>query len=164
MHQSGHLDIEYAGFPRRALAIAIDSLLVSLLSSLALVAFFGLDYLIELHQSGRMINADWRAAALEQAITAAWFIGFWAWWMATPGKQLCDCQIVDARTLRRPGLGRLLLRYIGYLVSLLPLGLGFFWMLFDRRRQGWHDKMANTLVIMQDASLNPAGVARETRR
>jgi hypothetical protein len=34
-----------------------------------------------------------------------------------------------------------------YLGCLIPLGLGFIWVAFDRRKQGWHDKAANTVVI-----------------
>ena len=44
---------------------------------------------------------------------------------------------------------QLLLRYLGYYVSLLPVGLGFFWIGLDRRKQGWHDKLAGTLVVNQ---------------
>jgi len=161
MHDFGHADVQYAGFPRRALAISLDSLLVTLLSSAVLAAVFGFEYLVELHQAGKTPSVDWRAATIEQSITAVWFIGFWAWWMATPGKQLFDCQIVDATTLRRPRFSRLVLRYIGYIISLLPLGLGFLWVLFDRRRQGWHDKMANTLVIMQDESLKTQSIGTD---
>jgi uncharacterized RDD family membrane protein YckC len=153
MHNTGHFDVDYAGFPRRLLALCLDSLLVSALSSIVVIALFGMDHLVQLHQATNPASIDWQATAIEQAISAAWCIGFWAWWMATPGKQLFDCQVVDATTLGKPSLGRLVIRYIGYIVSLLPLGLGFLWIVFDRRRQGWHDKMANTLVIMQDASL-----------
>jgi uncharacterized RDD family membrane protein YckC len=38
-------------------------------------------------------------------------------------------------------------RYVGCVVSLAALGLGFAWILADDRRQGWHDKMARTCVI-----------------
>ena len=44
-------------------------------------------------------------------------------------------RIVDARTGGHAPFGRLVLRYAGYLVSTLPLGLGYLWMLWDRRRQ-----------------------------
>jgi uncharacterized RDD family membrane protein YckC len=46
-----------------------------------------------------------------------------------------------------PGLGRSFLRYIGYFVSGLALGIGFLWVAFDSRKQGWHDKIAGTVVI-----------------
>ena len=42
-------------------------------------------------------------------------------------------------------------RYLGYYVSTIPLMLGFLWVAFDARKQGWHDKMANTVVIRKRA-------------
>ena len=38
-------------------------------------------------------------------------------------------------------------RYIGYYISAFALYIGFIWVLFDNRRQGWHDKLAGTYVI-----------------
>jgi len=43
--------------------------------------------------------------------------------------------------------GRLALRYLGYYVSTIVLFLGFFWVAWDKKKQGWHDKMARTVVI-----------------
>jgi uncharacterized RDD family membrane protein YckC len=72
---------------------------------------------------------------------------FWTERQGTPGKLVLGLRIVDAETGGTPRIGRLVLRYVGYLVSALPLGLGYLWALWDPRRQGWHDKMAGTLVI-----------------
>jgi uncharacterized RDD family membrane protein YckC len=64
----------------------------------------------------------------------------------TPGKALLGLRVV--RTDGRPvNLGRAVLRLIAYLIAALPLFLGFIWILFDNRRQGWHDKIARTYVI-----------------
>ncbi len=38
-------------------------------------------------------------------------------------------------------------RYLAYFVSLVPLGLGYLWVALDKRKQGWHDKIAGTVVI-----------------
>ena len=38
---------------------------------------------------------------------------------------------------------------VGYPLSLLFFGLGIVWVLWDRRRQGWHDKLAKTVVIKE---------------
>jgi len=46
------------------------------------------------------------------------------------------------------------LRALGCFLSLLPLGLGFLWIAFDRDRQAWHDKVAGTVVLRV-----PRGVA-----
>ena len=58
-----------------------------------------------------------------------------------------SARIVDARTGNRPSNGQLVGRYLAYYLSMLPLFAGFFWVAFDPRKQGWHDKLANTLVV-----------------
>jgi uncharacterized RDD family membrane protein YckC len=45
------------------------------------------------------------------------------------------------------GLVASLLRFVGYLVSTLVLMLGFLWIIWDKDKQGWHDKIAGTLVV-----------------
>jgi uncharacterized RDD family membrane protein YckC len=47
----------------------------------------------------------------------------------------------------RMGFIRATLRYFGYIVSTIPLFFGFIWILFSRKRQGWHDKIARTCVV-----------------
>ena len=39
------------------------------------------------------------------------------------------------------------IRFVAYLASMLPLMLGFLWVLKDSRKQGFHDKIANTVVL-----------------
>jgi uncharacterized RDD family membrane protein YckC len=78
---------------------------------------------------------------------AAAVIGFWRYCGATPGKIAVGVKIVDAATGGPPTLGRLVLRFLAYFVSAFPLYLGFLWVAFDRRKQGWHDKIARTVVI-----------------
>ena len=41
---------------------------------------------------------------------------------------------------------RSFLRWVGYLLSLTALGLGFLWIAFDERRRGWHDYLSGTWV------------------
>jgi uncharacterized RDD family membrane protein YckC len=72
---------------------------------------------------------------------------FWYFRSATPGKMVISAVVVDARTFGRPSVGQLIGRYLGYYVSTIPLCAGLIWVAFDPRKQGWHDKMANTVVI-----------------
>jgi glyoxylase-like metal-dependent hydrolase (beta-lactamase superfamily II) len=66
-------------------------------------------------------------------------------------------RIVDAGTGAVPTNRRLLVRYLGYYVSTLPLMLGFLWIAFDPRKQGWHDKMAGTVVVRPRRRGRPDG-------
>jgi len=64
----------------------------------------------------------------------------------TIGKAIMGLQVVPMSG-GRIGLLRATLRYLGYIVSIIPLFFGFVWILFSRRRQGWHDHIANTCVV-----------------
>jgi uncharacterized RDD family membrane protein YckC len=65
----------------------------------------------------------------------------------TIGKRALGIRVVDFRTGGRIGFGRAVIRYIGRYVSALPCLLGYFWMLWDRERQTWHDKFATDVVV-----------------
>jgi len=72
---------------------------------------------------------------------------FWMTKQATPGKMVISATIVDADSGKAPTTGQLIGRYLAYYVSSIPLGLGFLWVAFDRKKQGWHDKLAGTVVV-----------------
>jgi uncharacterized RDD family membrane protein YckC len=80
-------------------------------------------------------------------VVGSLIVGFWRYCGATPGKLAVGVKIVDATTGAAPSTGRLVIRLACYLVSALPFYLGFLWIVFDRRKQGWHDKIAGTVVI-----------------
>ena len=47
-------------------------------------------------------------------------------------------------------------RVLGYIVSAI-LMLGFIWIAVDRRRQGFHDKLAGTFVVYDDTGTSMMG-------
>jgi len=75
------------------------------------------------------------------------FLLFWIKKQATPGKMFLSMKIVDATTYEKPSNKQFYLRMLGYIISIIPLFLGIIWIAFDSKKQGWHDKLANTLVI-----------------
>ena len=81
------------------------------------------------------------------AVLFAFTIFMWQTRGGTPGKLLLGLRVVDATTLGPMTTPQALGRYLAYLVSMLPLCLGFIWVVLDRRHQAWHDKLAGTLVI-----------------
>jgi uncharacterized RDD family membrane protein YckC len=142
-------EFEYAGFWIRFWAFLIDSLLVSLLLVPLLVQLskaFGwqekrldlMDLAAHLTLANVLLNVVAPAIAV---------LVFWRYRSATPGKMAIGATIVDATTGARPSTGQLIGRYLGYYVALIPLMLGLFWVGIDPRKQGWHDKLANTVVI-----------------
>jgi uncharacterized RDD family membrane protein YckC len=72
---------------------------------------------------------------------------FWFYKSATPGKMVLNLSIVDANTGNKPSIKQFIIRYIGYFISIAPVFLGIIWIGFDKRKQGWHDKLAGTIVI-----------------
>lgn len=137
-------DIEYVGFWSRVLASLIDTILLLAIIYPMLYASYGGEYFT----SGG-IMAGTADLLLNYVFPAIAVIIFWVWKSATPGKMLIKARIVDADTLGKPSTGKMISRYLGYYVSMLPLFLGIFWVAFDNRKQGWHDKLAGTLVIRQ---------------
>ena len=89
-------------------------------------------------------------------------ITFWVYKAATPGKMAISSKIVDAQTGDQPSTGQFVGRYFAYFVSVLPLGLGIFWVAFDKKKQGWHDKLAGTVVVRKKNS-GPEPVAFENK-
>jgi uncharacterized RDD family membrane protein YckC len=75
----------------------------------------------------------------------------------TFGKKLLGIRVVDARTGGAVGYGRATIRFISRILSSLPLYLGYLWMLWDREKQTWHDKLAGTYVVRAEtAAITPS--------
>jgi uncharacterized RDD family membrane protein YckC len=65
----------------------------------------------------------------------------------TLGKKALGIRVVDFNSGGSIGYGRGAIRYIGRLVSSIPCLLGYFWMLWDKEKQTWHDKFATSVVV-----------------
>jgi uncharacterized RDD family membrane protein YckC len=102
---------------------------------------------------------DLRNFLVQEFLPALLILWFWIKYSGTPGKMLLDCEIVDARTGKQIDFKQAILRYI---VSALPFGLGFLWIMLDKRKQGWHDKIAGTVVIIHDEATVPLSQLQES--
>ncbi len=143
---------EYVGFGPRFVAFLLDSLVALIpLSLLAALVLPSLDL------SGIDVNDPATIRTLlmtlvtrltfDVIVLAVLVLACWIRFAATPGKMVFRAAIVDASTLQPVPPSRLVLRYLGYFPSTIALGIGFVWIAFDRRKQGWHDKMAGTVVV-----------------
>ena len=63
------------------------------------------------------------------------------------GHRILGMRVVDAKTGKFIGIPRGFLRGLGYIIADIPIGLGLFWAGWDARKQGWHDKIAGTVVV-----------------
>ena len=132
----------YVGFWNRTAAALIDSVLLLLVTLPIQQVLSG----GELAMSGLQPTGI-RDLLVSYVLPAAAVLVFWKYRSATPGKMFMAAEIVDAATGGKPASRQLLIRYLGYYVSTLPLLLGLVWVAFDPRKQGWHDKLAGTVVV-----------------
>lgn len=141
----------YAGFWRRAAASFIDSLLFGLvLAVIYLLLGWGLPGAAAPAAANPVAEF-----ALGNLLPVALTVFLWVRFLGTPGKRLLGYEVVDADSGAALRIGQALPRYLGYFVSLLPFGLGFLWIAWDRRKQGFHDKIAKTVVVLEDPAREP---------
>ena len=133
----------YVGFWMRVFASIIDTLILVVFIGLIAFAVYGTQYL-RLHYDGKTTLFDFLVQVLLPALAV---IVFWRYRGATPGKMLRKLQIVRADDYGEISIGMALLRYVGYFISAIALGLGFLSIIWDAEKRGWHDKIAGTRVI-----------------
>lgn len=140
-----------AGFWLRAGAYLIDAMLIALVVALpagVIAAFAALALRLDAEETA---NAwDTAQSWLSLPIGVAYFSLSIGRWGQTLGKRVARVKVVgvDGGRVSYP---RALLRWLGYQVSALLLGIGFLMIGWDRDKQGLHDKMARTCVIKLDS-------------
>jgi uncharacterized RDD family membrane protein YckC len=148
--------VVYVGFWARLGATLIDTLwlmvLLAPVGALLGASSLSVEGLLE-RPGGASLPALLAALAgprdllLSVLLPAVLVLAFWIAKYATPGKMVIHARIADAGTLAPPGRIQLLVRYLGYYLAALPLGLGLLWVAFDARKRGWHDYLAGTVVV-----------------
>lgn len=138
-------NLEYVGFWKRLIAFLIDVFILTVISVPLLLAIYGRSYLKLVHETGGI--AGFWDFMIQYVLPTVAVIVFWRYRGATPGKMAISARIVDAKTGGRPSTARLVVRYFAYIVSTLPLFLGFIWIGIDKRKQAFHDKIAGTVVV-----------------
>jgi uncharacterized RDD family membrane protein YckC len=137
-------EVKYAGFWIRTGAAIIDTILIMLVTFPLLVAIYGWAY-FDAGKTGIVAGpADF---VISWVLPAVAVIAFWIIKQATPGKMAVSTKIVDAESGKAASTGQLIGRYFAYFAATIPLGLGILWVAFDKKKQGWHDKLAGTVVV-----------------
>jgi uncharacterized RDD family membrane protein YckC len=112
----------------------------------ALFAMLGLVGAGAASGSSRGAGAGALTAVVLMVVYVVWALQLFARGM-TPGKKLLGIRVIK-ESGAAAGFGAMLLReWIGKWISALIFSLGFLWILIDRDRQGWHDKLGSTFVI-----------------
>lgn len=139
----------------RFLAYLIDIILIVALVTSFFYLFLGFDIVLENYfsQKGDILA---RIEFLEQR---NWIrnISFLAWVFycipmeassiqGTLGKKIMGIKVVD-QIGNRMDLPKSMNRNLSKTLSILIFALGFIWILFDKKKQGWHDKLSKTFVV-----------------
>ena len=149
---------QYAGFTSRLLAYTIDLIVVFVsITVLGWLLRITVD-LLQVQRVAAMLGLSWGVANLSPTSGLvlrglAFIVGAWLYQVfflslanQTLGKAILGLQVIPLKG-GRVGPIRATVRYLGYIVAILPFFLGFIWILFSRQRQGWHDKIARTCVV-----------------
>jgi uncharacterized RDD family membrane protein YckC len=148
----------YAGFWIRFIARFVDGLILGIPLTIILVIFIAI--------SGAAISAtssDQNAQNTTTGVASGIFLlfyvialvgiaGYQIYFWGTSGQTIAmrmfHLRVVDANTGAPIGIGRALVRWLMSLVNSWACYIGWIWIAFDARKQGWHDKVANSVVLL----------------
>ena len=118
---------QYGGFIRRAIASIVDGIIFAFIPG-----YFGTD-----NQTASLL-----VIVLDIAYNV-WMVGTYG---ATIGKMVMALRVTKVNG-SKISYSDALLREIAKVLSFAIFGLGFFWVIWDKKKQGWHDKLAKTVVV-----------------
>jgi uncharacterized RDD family membrane protein YckC len=143
--------IPYAGFWIRFVAHIIDYVIASIaVAVITAAAAFLVGFLFRFAGNGDISSAEGPLTALIYLIALVIGVGYYVYGWAlgsTPGMRFFRLAVVDAQTGLPIGFGRAGFRYAGYVLSSLVCYVGLIWAAFDPKKQGWHDKIAGSVVV-----------------
>ncbi len=147
----------YAGFWIRFIARFLDSLILGIPLTILLFIFLAISG-AALSATSSDENAQNVAAGvasgafllfylLALVAVAAYQIYFWGTSGQTIAMRMFHLRVVDANTGAPIGIGRAVVRWLMTIVNSWACYIGWIWVAFDARKQGWHDKVANSVVL-----------------
>jgi uncharacterized RDD family membrane protein YckC len=83
-------------------------------------------------------------------------LGYYTYFEGSPsgqtfGKKVMNIRVIDTSSGASIGYGRAAIRWLVRIVSALACLIGYFWMLWDKEKQTWHDKVAGCYVVPTSA-------------
>jgi uncharacterized RDD family membrane protein YckC len=140
----------YGGFWIRLVAYLLDSVVVGIPLGIVLGYIqFDIAFTTDVHDGHPdqwAVTALPIVEAIAVVLVIAYFVFFWSRG-ATLGMKALKLRLLDARTGDTIGVGRAVLRVVGQSLAASVCYLGLLWVAFDSRKQGWHDKIAKTVVV-----------------
>lgn len=138
-------ELQYVGIATRAVAFVIDVLIIDVV---AVVVAAAVTLIASVFHFPKEIETvlKWVGLGVYVLWLFGYFVGFWSATGQTPGNRLLQIRVVTA-TGERVRTRRGLVRVIGLVLAALPLFAGYVPILFDRKRRGFQDRLARTVVI-----------------
>lgn len=133
------------------MAVIIDGVIITVATivvEIVLGIFLGLlaratGSALDLSEGGPL---TWLSYLVSVIISVGYFVYYWGMG-STRGMRFFRLAVVDAETGQPIGFGRAAMRYVGYVISVIACYIGLIWAAFDGRKQGWHDKIASSVVL-----------------
>jgi uncharacterized RDD family membrane protein YckC len=151
----------YAGFVSRVGAAIVDVVVFSILSGGTLLFLQAFYALVTSVPFGDVTIEPELATTVISFLTIIYFAGCWTITGRTAGEAIFGLRVIrpDGRRVR---FLRALLRCFATFLSLAFCGLGFAWILVDRRRRSWHDIIAGTVVIYSFGRIDEVAAVEHT--
>lgn len=136
----------YAPFFNRAVAFVLDAIVLIFLTFILANVAGLLTGSPSTSQAAAQFMMVWM---LMTTVTYVGYFGycFTEWHGQTIGKRMMGVRVVKINGTSLSWSDAFLRCWVGYLLALAPLGLGFWWALFDKEKRGWHDMIAETRVV-----------------
>ena len=151
---SREIPVKVYGMKRRIAATVVDGLIVVFLTGIVSILLSVLVIIGSSYGENDDVPFNLIFTAVGVLISLLYYVGFWSKSGQTVAKDVLGMQIVGTDG-KIPSVGKALLRYVGYIISAVALSLGFLWVAFDHKRQGWHDKIARTYVVDAGVDFEP---------
>ncbi len=143
----------YVGFWRRFAGLFIDAIILSIVGGILQMIFpTAQTSTTTMMYPGVPTHMNTQTnfglgSGISFLINIAYYVYFWS----QQNGQTIGARALKFKVMREDGkkLDALtaFIRYIGYIISGVVFCLGFLWVIWDKKKQGWHDKMAQTVVV-----------------
>ena len=133
------METRKAGFLLRVSALTIDEIILITITYILM-------QVIKRYISANLIHSLWSIILFYEILDYNYYTLFWFFGGQTPGKKIMKTKLikVDESTFTYKDA---FIRYWTWMIGVSLLGIGYFWIAWNKNKQGWNDIVAKTFVI-----------------